>query len=309
MKRILSSAVIGVTTLLSIPSYAQTNTFPASGNVGIGTTSPQARLHTVGNHLIETNDDNVITFSNTDNSWQYLAFKRSGTRYYWMGLDDGNDFYLTKEQVGNIVLNPTAGKVVITGNYENGNIGGRLTLNHPGKTAPGAAKDWTLYNMAGSYGNSFQIWAYDNIGCQAGGTCAAMFTIMDNGNVGIGTVNPQAKLAVNGDIVSKKVIVTLNGWADYVFHTTYRLRPLSEVEQYINQYHHLPEIPTAAEVEKNGLDVGDNQAMLLKKIEELTLYAIEQEKKINSLANENKELKLLKKEVEELKVAIKQAMK
>jgi hypothetical protein len=135
---------------------------------------------------------------------------------------------------------------------------------------------------------------------------------LDNsGNVCIGGQNPHGfKLAVNGNAIFTKVVVKdYNNWPDYVFNTTYRLRPLSEVEQYINEHHHLPEVVSAEEVQKNGLDISENQAALLKKIEELTLYVIEQEKKINSLANENKELKLLKKEMEELKNALKQVIK
>lgn len=105
----------------------------------------------------------------------------------------------------------------------------------------------------------------------------------EGGNVGIGTTCPQAKLSVNGDIFTKKVRVTPTGWCDYVFQSDFRLRPLTEVEQYIQQYHHLPEVPSAAEVKKEGIDLGDNQATLLKKIEELTLYVIEQNKKIEEL--------------------------
>lgn len=116
------------------------------------------------------------------------------------------------------------------------------------------------------------------------GTGAAniVMTVLGD-NVGIGTTNPQAKLAVNGIILATKVKVALTGcWSDYVFNIGYPLRPLSEVEQFINQNHHLPEVPSVQEVEKNGLDVGDNQATLLKKIEELTLYVIEQNKKLES---------------------------
>jgi hypothetical protein len=119
------------------------------------------------------------------------------------------------------------------------------------------------------------------------------FTVTTTGNVGIGTADPKGyKLAVNGNAIFEKVKVQpyLN-WSDYVFYPNYRLRPLSEVEQYIKQYQHLPEVPSAAEVEKNGLDLGDNQATLLKKIEELTLYLIEQNKEIAKKNNEVAELK------------------
>jgi hypothetical protein len=115
---------------------------------------------------------------------------------------------------------------------------------------------------------------------------------MGNGNVGIGTQDTKGhKLAVAGTAIFTKVTVKALPWSDYVFYANYRLRPLSEVEQYIKQYGHLPEVPSAEEVEKNGLDVGDNQATLLKKIEELTLYMIEQSKKIEALEAEVKSMK------------------
>lgn len=114
--------------------------------------------------------------------------------------------------------------------------------------------------------------------------------IHNNGNVGIGTDNPQGyKLAVNGSAIftSAKVKLFAN-WPDYVFDYSYSLRPLSEVEQYIRQHHHLPEVPSAAEVKEQGLDLGANQAILLKKIEELTLYVIAQQKEIEALKKELK---------------------
>jgi hypothetical protein len=102
---------------------------------------------------------------------------------------------------------------------------------------------------------------------------------MDNGNVGIGTTTPGTyKLAVEGTIGARKIKITQEAWADYVFDSCYHLPTLHQVEAYIQQNKHLPEVPSATEVKKDGLDLGDNQAVLLKKIEELTLYIIEQNK-------------------------------
>ena len=113
-----------------------------------------------------------------------------------------------------------------------------------------------------------------------------LLTVLGTGNVGIGTSTPQSKLAVNGEITAKKVKVTPTGWPDYVFRPTYILRPLPELEQFIKDQQHLPEIPAAAEVEKNGIDLGDNQALLLKKIEELTLYVIDLNKQVQQQQEE-----------------------
>ncbi|HPI00245.1 MAG TPA: hypothetical protein PK772_07940 [Chitinophagaceae bacterium] len=104
------------------------------------------------------------------------------------------------------------------------------------------------------------------------------------GNVGIGTSNPTQKLSVNGTIQAKEIIVN-TGWSDFVFDNNYKLRPLTEVEQFVKTNKHLPEIPSAQQVEKNGVQLGDISSKLLMKIEELTLYIIEQNKKINNLEN------------------------
>ncbi len=114
--------------------------------------------------------------------------------------------------------------------------------------------------------------------------------ITNNGNVGIGTTNPTNKLSVNGTIRAKEIIVN-TGWADFVFDKAYQLPSLSEVEQHISTEKHLLGIPSAQEVEQNGVSLGDMQAKQLQKIEELTLYMIEMDKKVTALQQENEQLK------------------
>ncbi|MDN5215689.1 hypothetical protein QQ020_26665 [Fulvivirgaceae bacterium BMA12] len=104
-----------------------------------------------------------------------------------------------------------------------------------------------------------------------------------NGNLGIGTMNPGAfKLAVNGNIRAKEVKIE-TGWFDFVFEDDYDLRTLAEVEEFIKVNKHLPEIPSAKEVEENGVNLGEMEGKLLQKIEELTLYIIDQQKEIKTL--------------------------
>ncbi|MBO9567100.1 MAG: hypothetical protein J7621_30285 [Niastella sp.] len=111
-----------------------------------------------------------------------------------------------------------------------------------------------------------------------------------NGNVSIGTSNAQGyRLAVNGEaIFTKAKVKEFANWPDYVFNKGYQLPALAEVEKFIQQNKHLPGIPAATEVQQKGLDLGDNQVALLKKIEELTLYIIEQDKRIKELEQQMK---------------------
>jgi hypothetical protein len=112
--------------------------------------------------------------------------------------------------------------------------------------------------------------------------------IMPEGKIGINTAAPPADLSVNGEIWARKIKVTQATWADYVFDSSYKLMPLEKVEKFIAQNKHLPDVPSAKNVVAEGLNVGDNQAVLLRKIEELTLYLIEQDKKIKQLEAELK---------------------
>lgn len=112
---------------------------------------------------------------------------------------------------------------------------------------------------------------------------SVMFIKQTSGFVGIGTTDPKAKLSVNGDIYAKRVRVTPDDWPDFVFEPAYELPSLQELESFIALYKHLPGIPSAKEVNEQGVDLGENQAKLLQKIEEMTLYLIEQNKKFAGL--------------------------
>jgi hypothetical protein len=131
--------------------------------------------------------------------------------------------------------------------------------------------------------------------------------------VGIGTTNPQNALDVNGTIHAREVKVDLTGWSDFVFAPSYKLKTLIEVEQYIKTNGHLPEIPSNQEVEQKGVNIGDMQAKLLQKVEELTLYSIEQSKQLQEQRQSNaalqQQLTAQAKEIEQLKQLINQKLK
>lgn len=150
----------------------------------------------------------------------------------------------------------------------------------------GGSKQWALGGLASTTAATarFSIWedAGDGVyGTNGFGT--ERLTVLPGGNVGIGLSNPTNKLDVNGTIHSRAVKVDLNGWSDYVFAKSYKLPTLKFVETFIAQNKHLPDVPSAAEVVKDGLDVGEMNKLLMKKVEELTLYLIQQQKEIKDL--------------------------
>ncbi|SDJ21348.1 hypothetical protein [Chryseobacterium jejuense] len=231
----------------------------------------------------------------------------------------------------------------------NSSEGGSVVLQNPNKTAPNNAQRWTIYNMTDGYGDGLQFWSYSADGNNYG----SRMIITDTGNVGIGTIGPQAKLdvagginiaagfpiqlggndlahglkykrfnsdnslldgpflygwtggalgvkkgdvefnvlswkesgnvAVQGKLEAKEFLVSATPTADHVFASDYNLRGINDLEKFITEKKHLPEIPSAKEMTDNGLSLGDFQIKLLQKIEELTLYAISQNKEIENL--------------------------
>ena len=113
--------------------------------------------------------------------------------------------------------------------------------------------------------------------------------VSGTGNVGIETLNPKGyKLAVEGTIAGRKVKVSQESWADFVFKPAYELPSLEEVESFIIKHEHLPGIPAEKEITSEGVDVGEMNKLLLQKIEEQMLYIIRLNKQVQQLSEEIK---------------------
>jgi hypothetical protein len=176
-----------------------------------------------------------------------------------------------------------------------------ITVSNP----PAGSADWSLTgNAATTPGTNF-LGTTDNQRLVFKTVNTERMTVLGSGYVGINTATPSSELTVNGVITTKKIKVTQLGWADYVFEKDYKLMNLKELEAYIHRFKHLPGVPSAAKVAEQGIDVGDAQATLLKKIEELTLYVIEQNKKLNKqqqqLKQQQEAIKALKKKIADKK--------
>lgn len=160
----------------------------------------------------------------------------------------------------------------------------------------GTSPDVMRFHIPGST-RSFRFYRADDAA-----SSTEIFTILGTGSVGIGTTNPGTyKLAVAGKIASWGEIKVLNpgtAFPDYVFAPAYKLRSLAEVEAFIQQNQHLPEVPSAATVEQEGMGLVEMNTIAIKKIEELTLYLIEQNKRLTKLEQENAQLQ---REVETLR--------
>ncbi|QEC45332.1 hypothetical protein [Pseudobacter ginsenosidimutans] len=228
---------------------------------------------------------------------------------YWRNTDntlvaqisETGDAYF-KGNVGVNLTNPTAnlhvtGTTIITGNTKVGSLsistgaglGKVLTSDASGNATwqtPSASGPGNSWGFGGSPVPAEQtIGTTSNYDLPFISNNLERMRISKNGSIGIGTTNigTDYKLYVEGNIRTRKVRVDQSSWPDYVFHPTYQLMPLNELQQFIHKNQHLPGVPAAQEVSRTGIDLGDNQAILLKKIEELTLYILEQNKRIEEL--------------------------
>jgi hypothetical protein len=234
------------------------NVFPSSGNVGIGTTTPAYPLEVVNpsGEAVHT----IVGYLGGSAGGGVLALRSAQGSFSAPGSS------LSGDLIGHVAYQ----------GYMNGGF-------YPGARIRGwASQNWT----------STATGTYLTFETTTNGTTTLLerMRIDQSGNVGIGVTAPVHPLQVNGTIGATQVIVSSTG-ADYVFRPSYKLAPLKEVAAYIEKNHHLPEIPSAAEVQQKGVNLGDMQAKLLAKIEELTLHMIQEDERNNRLEKQNRELK------------------
>ncbi len=287
-------------------------------NVGIGTSTPDYKLEVNGTLGVKGHFTSLRSSSNT-----FLRLDDNGYTGYGSAssLSDGANILLygkSSSRADNLALrNSTGEKMTI---IPNGNIGigieapvDKLQVNG-GSISIGPDGGAVMPNLSREpYEGGLAI---TRVNTTDGSLNRNLMMIKGGGNVGIGTTTPDEKLAVNGKIHTKEVKVDLTGWSDFVFYEDYKLPTLEEVENHINSMGHLKDIPSAKEVEDDGILLGEMNAKLLQKIEELTLYTIAQQKeiedlkleleKVDNLKEENKELKGLTKRLEKLEAILKQ---
>jgi hypothetical protein len=182
--------------------------------------------------------------------------------------------------------NPTSKLTLGGGNSINPNMGTEIDYAGLSLTfrQENGTNNFNLGNIKMVQPNGYYLDKADMVFYTApgGGSISEKLRITGNGNVLIGKTtltNSIYKLDVAGAIRANQIVVNTTG-ADFVFAPSYRLTPLYVLKTYIDKNHHLPEIPSAAQMQNDGLNVGDNQTKLLQKIEELTLYLIEKDKQL-----------------------------
>ncbi len=305
----------------TIASLSTAVTIDSNQNVGIGTISPTSKLQVVapntGNwlRLSSTSGTGLAFFApvsyptigfNTEYGSGYdrigtgfaSFFQHSPTtgilNYFSSAVSDnaGTDvstggaiFQLTSDGSMGIGGSNSASKVTISHNStitnphlrlkENGNDYARVQFENSNST-----RFWHIAGYTSATGAASDLLnIYHN-------TAGDIMSFKGDGTIGVGTTYTPAgyKVSINGRVICTELRVqTVGGWPDYVFANNYQLRSLPELETYIQANSHLPGVPPAAEVEADGITVGDMQKKLMEKVEELTLYIIQQDKTVKAL--------------------------
>lgn len=289
----------------NVPTFfvGESPTNVRTGKVGIGnTTDPQAKLHI----RADAAEDASLLLEATGTNKISSFIMAGGQAYLGTASNNHSLSFVTGGTNTRMFINAANGNIAIGNNTD---PQARLHIKAEG------TQDAGILLEASGTGKSAGIFftkSAVNIGTLDKDQPIAFFTagtdlkmkITPEGNVGIGVASPQYKLQVagtakfdnqvvidagglyvNGEVKAKKFHASISPFPDFVFEPSYKLLSINEVESFINENGHLPGVPNAAQVEQNGIELGEMNALLLQKIEELTLYIIAQDKKIQALEN------------------------
>lgn len=292
----LTNSAAGI--MMGVNSQQPTLTITAAANatrtgkIAIGNVaSPSAKLHIAGDG-VENAD---ILLASTGSNKSIIQFRNSSNN-----ITVGSDNVM-KFNAPNMQFCPT-GQVVVNGAFK---ATGNITLS-------GLAGASSKVLVVGSNGRLSSV-EYSAIGDNFGNHTAAQninlngkkivngvsglggIFVSTDGKVGINTENTMTAyaLAVDGGLITTKVYIQdVENWPDYVFDDTYKLMPLHELRVYVEANRHLPEMPSEREIVGQGYDIEEMQHAMMKKIEELTLYTLQQQEEIEALRKQVDELKI-----------------
>ena len=275
-------------TLFTGSLFGQFQTHPTSGNlyhygsnVGIGTNSPKTSLQ------VSTGQE--AGMNSTENGFLMLGLIGASPYNLIMDRDAIQSRY--GYAPSNLFINNGGGDI---------RLGGKLGLHFGGSVVLGRNFKYQYLNDKGIASGPVSTIRFESNGAVAfklgtATTAGATVSYLDNGvpslfiqndgkvGVGANNIGAEYRFVVEGKIGAREIEVTTNSWADYVFADDYELMDLKEVEDYISRHKHLPNIPSASQVVGEGLELGEMQIKMMEKIEELTLYIIDQEKRIGEL--------------------------
>jgi hypothetical protein len=303
---------------------SQKLTIRTDGNVGVGTAHPKEKLHVEGDLLVHAfgagNESGIFFRENFTDSNKYnmsiLAYDHNGASSDGLSINgfDGVSFStgantrnerVRIDQDGNVGIGITAPTSPL---HVKSDVNKTLSLDF---VAPAIINTYTWQSLQTSSVEQWRVVgrSEDNANLEFWNkTADPILSLMQSGNVGIGTTDTFGhKLAVDGKATFKNEVlasefkvytfgantigITATPWPDYVFESDYDLLSLEEVEDHISQKGHLPNVPSAKEVEAEGsFSLGEMNKKLLEKVEELTLYLIEQNKEIKQLKQQMKSL-------------------
>lgn len=261
-------------------SNAQPNKLEPTGSVGIGTANPVTRLQVYSNS--KQGEIRLGGGNGVGEGRMYINADLTNNLSYIDVFGDNVFKKLSIEALPLVLNNASTGNVGIGTDKPFAKLHIKSDLNSGMMAIGNDTYPALLYSSAGSgefrLDNRSSVYGYITFFPNGEGTTQGTeaMRIAKSGNVGIGTSNPTDKLSVNGNIRAQSIKVETTNWPDYVFNEEYTLLSLPELKNYLDNNKHLPELPSAKQVETDGVNLGEMNKLLVKKVEELTLYLIHQ---------------------------------